>query len=150
MIIVYFFLSLLAFHLLIQHWPRNALDEFLHRHRQLTHDMRKRGLSGPQMNQEFQFRWAMLELRSKATFAAIDNPGSYKEAIGKAAKEQAHALALVNPDTAKRFISVVDKAPLADILYPTALETVDSWLKNQVAGVVHITAADIAAVTTVR
>lgn len=104
--------------------PRSPQAEFARLHARWSADAKKRGLAPEQMTAEFQFRYAWARLRRLASDAAIAAPGNYKERLAQIASEEAEILALTDRGVAKRFLSVVDTAPLSDILYPDAFEAV--------------------------
>lgn len=143
-----FFGALLAIYLLHKHWPRSPQAMFAHHYRQWLASCRRRGLSPSQVNDEMQFRHAMARLRRRASEATLAWPEGYREEIARIAGEEATTLALVDRSLAKRFLAVVETAPLADILYPEAMEATNRvWAGEMVhAARRQPTADDVAAV----
>jgi hypothetical protein len=105
-------------------WPRSPHAQFRRLYALWSADARHRGLSSEQMDQEFQFRHAWAALRRRASHAAVEHPGHYREKLAEIAAEEAVTLSLVDRGVAKRFLGVVDSVPLCHILYPDALDAV--------------------------
>ena len=132
----------------VAYWPRTREQEYFRRHRRLMADMRRRSLSPEQQTQEMRFRRAWAALRRRASEEAMAWPAGHAETIANIGAEEAKVLALVDKDTAKRFLKVVNEAPLSDILYPEAMKAVHQDARSVARSArVEITDDMMAAVT---
>ena len=137
-----------AFYLGHKYWPRTPTQLFDLRARELDDDMRSRGLTAEQRQEEMSFRYAMARLRQHASKAVLARPADHQAIISDLVAKEAKMLALTNRAVSRRFVAVVKAAPLRDILYKDALKAVDALPMVMVRSVP--TSIDIAAVTTIK
>lgn len=91
----------------------------------------------------------MVRLRRRASDEALRWPEGANQIIARIAADEAETLKLSDVSVAKRFLAVVDKAPLSDVLYPDALAAIDRHYRMQTRMLSNKPSADdIAALTT--
>lgn len=126
--------AILIIRFAMENWPRSPQAEFDYRHAQWMQSCRERGLSARQSYEEFLFRnaWARLSRRASQEIAA--GPSAYREVIARIAADETKALALADKGVARRFLGVVNSAPLSDILYDDAMAAIDGFHRGDTRG----------------
>jgi hypothetical protein len=141
--------AIVAIALAYHFWPRRGAGLFHHRYTEWLVSCGKRGLTRVEMEEEFLFRNSKARLRRIASERAIHAPENPNRIIAEVAAKEAEALMAVDPALAKRFIGVVDKAGLSDILYSEALRAVHHH-GRLISASAQITDDNLAALKTVR
>lgn len=133
------------------YWPRQGTSLYAFRFAELMDDMRARGLSPRQQQEELTFRRALVRLRRRASEWAVKNPrGQIREQIATLATEEAKRI--TDRDLARRFLKVARDSEIGDILYPVAMQAIVAEARRRYAErpLAPVSDDEMAAVTTRR
>jgi hypothetical protein len=118
---------LLVLHASYHYWPRSPHAQASYHLREWFLQARLRGLSAQEQVAEMHFRLAWVQMRQAASVAVVASPKAYRDIVSSCGSTQAKALALIDKSVAKRFLIVLQAAPLSDVLYEDAMIAVNKF-----------------------